>query len=623
MKYRIFISSVQDEFAAERRGLKEWLTSDPFVSRFVESVFMFEDVPSHGKSPVDTYLEEVRASHIYIGLVGSFYYGGKNSRRGVSATESEYLAAGEAGVERWMYVKTCDARDKKEAAFLRRVNKEVKRTAFNEFEDLKTAVYLSMVEYLDAKGMIEVGDFDKSVCPEMKKSDIDVERVKWYLREMRARRRKAALPLSTSPMDLMTHLGLLKNGRFTWGAALLFSKNPQRWSYRATLKCTWCEGVEFTRPFLDTDKFEGNLFSLLEQGVDFVMSRISQSRGIRDRGSQVPFRNELPREAVEEAIVNALVHRDWRQTASVDIRLFADRLEVWTPGHLPDDVTIEKLYETHSSYPVNELVLRAFDHAGIIESLGTGIRRMVDACRKNGNPDPEFEQSGPSFIVRLWKDVWTPQRLISVGATERQVSAVMMLKEKRRITTAEYAAQANIGIKTAKRDLIHLEKLGVIVSGGDRKGTFYRFRSLSDIYQTSTDGTVNSSLPKDDGSESHKPLKNKGKGVVATRSKDAKPISFRHGANVSDGTVNGTVSGTVNDGALVGVGALLKLIESNPGCRANALSEMSGKGLRTVKRYLAALTLLKQVEFRGAPKNGGYYIREAKSRVNGKEVSNG
>ena len=604
MQFKIFISSVQDEFAEERQRVKEWLLKDPFVSRFVESVFLFEDVPSRGMPPTGLYLDEVRASHIYIGLVGSAYYGKKSRKSGVSATEAEYNAAGEAGVERWMYVKTCDTRDAKERAFLRRVNKDVKRTMFNGPDDLRTAVYLSMVEYLDGKGLIEVGDFDKSICREMKKSDIDKGRVSWYLREMRARRRKAALPVSTTPIDLMTHLGLIKNGRFTWGAALLFSKSPQMWSYRATLKCTWCEGTEFTRPFLDTDKYEGNLFALLEQGMDFVMSRIAQSRGIRDRGSQVPFRNELPREAVEEAIVNALVHRDWRMASSVEIRLFVDRLEVWTPGRLPEDITIAKLYETHSSYPVNELVLRAFDHAGIIESLGTGIRRMVDACRKNGNPDPEFEQNGPSFIVRLWKDTWTPQRLAQLGLSERQATAVAMLKKSRRLTTAEYANHLQIGVKTAKRDLAELERMGIVSVEGSNKGVSYSLQKISDIYRTSS-GTVNGCQHVGvSRAETRKPLKNKGGTVLRGKGCRANELDEERGANVSDIAK----SGTVNGGVFGGVNAVLELVRAHPGLRANALASLSGKGLRTVKRYLGALVLLKQVVFRGAPKNGGYYV---------------
>ena len=94
--FRIFISSVQDEFAEERRRLKQWLTTDLFVSRFVESVFLFEDVPSRGKPPQEVFLDEVKSSDIYIGLIGSQYYGKASGKRGVSATEQEYDAAATA-----------------------------------------------------------------------------------------------------------------------------------------------------------------------------------------------------------------------------------------------------------------------------------------------------------------------------------------------------------------------------------------------------------------------------------------------------------------------------------------------------------------------------------------------
>ena len=97
MKFKIFISSVQDEFAEERRKLKDWLCGDPFVSRFVESVFLFEDMPSRDKSPVDVYLDEVRASDIYIGLIGTQYYGRTSVRRGVSATDGRRCAFAKRG----------------------------------------------------------------------------------------------------------------------------------------------------------------------------------------------------------------------------------------------------------------------------------------------------------------------------------------------------------------------------------------------------------------------------------------------------------------------------------------------------------------------------------------------
>lgn len=87
---------------------------------------------------------------------------------------------------------------------------------------------------------------------------------------------------------------------------------------------------------------------------------------------------------------------------------------------------------------------------------------------------------------------------------------------------------------------------------------------------------------------------------------NSKNCAIHNGAKLSDGTANGIV----NSDALGKVSVLLDLIKNNPGCRANRLAKMLGKGLRTVKRYIAALVLLKQIEFRGAPKNGGYYILE-------------
>lgn len=473
MTFRIFISSVQDEFAEERRRLKQWLTTDLFVSRFVESVFLFEDVPSRGKPPQEVFLDEVKSSDIYIGLIGSQYYGKASGKRGVSATEQEYDAAGTVDCERWVYLKAVDKRDAKAAAFVSRVNRDVTRTLFSTFEDLKSAVYASFVAFLDRRELIKVGDFDKSVCREMRRSDVSDETVMWYLREMSYRKRKAALPLTTTADELFTRLGLMKGRAFTWAAALCFSKNPQMWSYRTTLKCTWCEGTEFDRPFLDTDKFEGNLFELLRQGVDFVTSRIAQSRGLRTDGPQAPMRFELPREAVEEALINALVHRNWRLSASVEVRLFADRVEVWTPGALPEGITIPELYETHSSYPVNELVLKVFDFAGIIESLGTGIKRMIEACRKEGLPDPTWEQRGSSFIVTIWKDMWTTARLRDVGVTNRQMLAMPMLKTKHELSAAEYVALTGVTRNTATADLAALSRAGVVKRVGAGRGATY------------------------------------------------------------------------------------------------------------------------------------------------------
>ena len=583
--FRIFVSSVQDEFAEERRRLKAWLTTDLFLSRFVENVFLFEDVPSRGHCPRDVYLDEVKNADIYIGLVGSQYYGKTSAKSGVSATEQEYDAAEQAGCERWIYLKAVDSREKKANAFVDRVNRDVTRTIFDSFDDLRSAVYSSFVAFLDRRELIEVGDFDKSVCREMTVSDVSDECVKWYLAEMSMRKRKAALPLSTTAEELFTRLGLMKGNRYTWAAALCFSKNPQQWSYRTTLKCAWNEGVEYGRPFLDTDKFEGNLFELMRQGVDFVTSHIAQSRGLRTESFQAPMRFELPREAVEEALVNALVHRDWRLSASVEVRLFADRVEIWNPGALPEGITISKLYETHSSYPVNELVLKVFDFAGIIESLGTGIGRMIDACRKSGLPDPTWEQRGSSFVVTIWKDMWTEARLSELGLTERQKQAVRALKMSRQMAASDYMALTGVARNTATRDLQKLVSLKVFAPSGKGKHTIYSLNRLCTIYAPYAPSSVKQS------DNSVFSAFDRGNGDINASSNEG--LKGKKPQNEG-----------INEGLKFDV---FRLILENPGCRVPFFIERLAISRATAERTIAALIAVGKVEHRGSKKTGGYY----------------
>ena len=594
-RFRIFISSVQDEFAEERRHLKEWLTTDLFLSRFVESVFLFEDVPSRGNPPKVVYLDEVNDADIYIGLIGSQYYGRTSVKRGMSATEQEYDAAERADCERWIYLKAVDRREARAKTFVDRVNRDVTRTLFETFDDLRSAVYASFVAFLDRRELIKVGEFDKSVCREMHPSDISEETVTWYLREMAYRKRKAALPITTTADELFTRLGLMKGDCYTWAAALCFSRNPQQWSYRTTLKCSWNEGVEFGRPFLDTDKFEGNLFELMRQGVDFVMSHIAQSRGLRTESFQAPMRFELPREVVEEALVNARVHRDWRLSASVEVRLFADRVEIWNPGALPEGITIQKLYETHSSYPVNELVLKVFDFAGVIESLGTGIKRMIETCRKEGLPDPTWEQNGSSFIVTIWKDMWTEARLRELGLSERQKDAVRWLKVNRQIAASNYMSLTHVARNTATRDLNRLVALGVLVAEGKGKYSFYTLNRLCTINAPYAQSSVNVM----------------GNDTSIARNR----IDMAEDDRLSDSINAGiTGHGAANEGINEGLNEGLKfdvfrLILENPGCRVPFFIQRLSVSRATVERAIAALITIGKIEHRGSKKTGGYYVK--------------
>jgi len=161
------------------------------------------------------------------------------------------------------------------------------------------------------------------------------------------------------------------------------------------------------KPIPSHQEYRGTVFALVDQAADFVMSRIGRAVGTRAEGNAVPIAYELPREAVSEAIVNAIAHRDYASNASVQV-LFSDRLEVWNPGELPASLTPDSLTRPHASIPRNPLLAGPLFLAGYIEQAGTGTLDMIALSREAGLKAPGFRQDGDQFVQTLWRPVPPP-----------------------------------------------------------------------------------------------------------------------------------------------------------------------------------------------------------------------
>ena len=129
---------------------------------------------------------------------------------------------------------------------------------------------------------------------------------------------------------------------------------------------------------------------MIEKAVDFVLSKINLYVGDRSKSVTVDVEYEIPKQAVTEAIVNAVAHRDYTSNGSVQVMLFADRFEVSNPGNFPHELTIEQLYTTHRSIPANPLLAEAMYLRGAIERMGTGTQEMTKQCVAKGLSKPEF-----------------------------------------------------------------------------------------------------------------------------------------------------------------------------------------------------------------------------------------
>ena len=397
---RIFISSVQKEFAAERKALAEYLSGDPLLRRCFETFLFERDVPASDRRPDAVYLDEVRNGDLYRGLLGDDY--GWENKDGLSPTHLELNEATRQGKTRLIFVKGADddAKHPKMRALIRDAGDTLVRRRFNSSEELVAAVYASLVRILEERELIRLGPFDATFCLNAALDDLDPGKITRFLGLAR-RGRNFPLPEDTPPHEVLTHLNLLDKGRPTHAAILLFGKHPQRFLITSEVKCAHFHGYEVAKPIPSYQVYKGTVFDLVDQAKDFVLSKIDLWVGTREHSTQVPTKYEIPQEVVAEAIVNAVAHRDYTSNASVQVMLFKDRLEVWNPGSLPPTLTLEMLRGPHASVPHNPLLAEPMYLTKYIERMGTGIRDMIHRCRKAGLPEPEIRLDGGSFVLTI------------------------------------------------------------------------------------------------------------------------------------------------------------------------------------------------------------------------------
>lgn len=471
---RIFVSSVQKELQAERRALKEFVHGDELLGRYF-TVFLFEDLPASDRRPDRVYLDEVDHCALYVGLLGNEY--GNEDKSGLSPTEREFERATSKAKPRLIFVKGADdkARHPKMRALIRKAQTQLTRKRFGSIPELTALLYASLVEHLERKGLLRTTPFDAATCPGATLDDISDEKLKWFL-GMARRERRYRLAESTPGAKALAHLNLLGQDDHrhpTHAAVLLFGRTPQQFLPASEIKCMHFHGTDIRKPIPSYQVYKGTLFDLVDQAVDFVMSKIARAVGTRARSTQAPVTYELPKEAVTEAIVNAVAHRDYTGNASVQVMLFADRLEVWNPGELPPSLTPELLRRPHASIPHNPMIAGPLYLARYIEKAGTGTLDMIARCREAGLAEPAFRQDGGQFVQTLWRDWLTPDVLDSLGVNERQRRALLAAKKTGALTNAEYQRATGASRPTAIRDLADLVKKGLLRRIGSGRGARY------------------------------------------------------------------------------------------------------------------------------------------------------
>ena len=320
------------------------------------------------------------------------------------------------------------------------------------------------------------GPFDAAHCSGATLDDLNVEGMYRFIRVAR-RSRQFPLPEETPTADLLRHLNLLSRGRLTNAAVMLFGRAPQRFLISSEVKCAHLHGTEVAKPIPSYQVYKGTVFELVDQAVDFVMCKIALTVGTKAETVQAPVAYEILKEVVTEAIVNAVAHRDYTDNSSVQVMLFADRLEVMNSDRLPPPLTVEKLRVAHQSLPANPLIAELMYLLRYIEKMGTGTVDIIRRCAEADLPEPEFEAAA-GFTTRIWRSTGNGKPPDSVRVTTQETQRITReTTQKGRETTQESAETTQEIGRTArerggKADAIPTRDriLALLAAGQDDEG---------------------------------------------------------------------------------------------------------------------------------------------------------
>ncbi len=233
--------------------------------------------------------------------------------------------------------------------------------------------------------------FDETPC-ERFSLDQDLSNDIWSLFCKRAR-----IPVEMSPLTALRNLHLVhEDGKMTYAGAWLLARDIQKFSISADVACALFMGTDKVH-ILDRRGFNEDVYSMIDAVMAWLLSKLNVAYIIKHVKREE--RSELPEEALREVVVNALVHRDYRSTANVQIYVFRDRVEVVSPGGLPAGMSEADLGV--KSIPRNPLLFSMLHRMAAVEHIGSGIKRIRRLCSEYGVAEPVIDVSEHWFTVRF------------------------------------------------------------------------------------------------------------------------------------------------------------------------------------------------------------------------------
>ena len=243
--------------------------------------------------------------------------------------------------------------------------------------------------------------------------------------------------------------------------------------------------------FLDKREFTGPIYTQIEEAVDFVLRNIRLGATIDGLVRREKY--ELPPEAIREMIINAHCHRNLLDESCIQVAVYDDRLEVTSPGGLYNGLTYEEVMNGHSKIR-NKAIANIFSQMGLVEAWGSGIKRIFNAAKEYGLPEPKFQEFDNMFRVELFRNnsmtgaekeagessekvrrkVGEGSEIIrSYELSDTQKKIVNLLLYDRQLSAAKIAEQLGMGSRSIEKNIKKLKEFGILIRRGSPKNGYW------------------------------------------------------------------------------------------------------------------------------------------------------
>lgn len=316
--------------------------------------------------------------------------------------------------------------------------------------------------------------WDNSPMPAFTMDDVD-DNVVAVFKKLAAKKGRIDSSLLDEPKEVLLDRLHLVNGNYLTNAAmLLFSKDPERYQLGAFLKVGYFEN---DADLLYQDEIHGSLLEQVDKAIELIYLKYMRAK-ISYEGIQRIERYFVPEAALREALLNAVCHKQYQSGVPIQISVYEDRLYVANVGSLPEDWTLEKLMNKHTSRPYNPNIAFVFYLAGFIESWGRGVEKICTALRAENLPMPEYTVNPGDIMIKF---TGPEDRIIRVTdkvtngvtgevtdkVTDRERQVLQFLVEDPGYTMPQLAEKMTVSRKTVAGYLKSLKEKGLI----ERVGT--------------------------------------------------------------------------------------------------------------------------------------------------------